>query len=79
MLQENDDQKRSGSIYDAIQFGSDYVVVGREITQAERSRRSFKKNRILDSLKMKFLKIKMVLFTIFLLLVLIQIILNTTE
>ena len=35
MLQENDDQKRSGSIYDAIKFGSDYVVVGREITQAK--------------------------------------------
>ena len=35
MLQENDDQKRSGSIYDAIQFGTDFVVIGREITQAE--------------------------------------------
>ncbi len=35
MLQENDDQKRSGSIYDAIKFGSDYVVIGREITQAK--------------------------------------------
>ena len=35
MLQENDDQKRSGSIYDAINYGSDYVVVGREITQAK--------------------------------------------
>ena len=35
MLQENEDQKRSGSIYDAIKFGSDYVVVGREITQAK--------------------------------------------
>ena len=35
MLQENDDQKRSGSIYDAINYGSDYIVVGREITQAK--------------------------------------------
>ena len=35
MLQENDDQKRSGSIYDAIQFGTDFVVLGREITQAK--------------------------------------------
>ena len=35
MLQENDDQKRSGSIYDAIQFGTDFIVIGREITQAE--------------------------------------------
>ena len=35
MLQENDDQKRSGSIYDAIKFGADYVVVGREITQSK--------------------------------------------
>ena len=34
-LQENDDQKRSGSIYEAIQFGADFVVVGREITQAK--------------------------------------------
>ena len=35
MVQDNDDQKRSGSIYDAIQFGTDFVVVGREITQAK--------------------------------------------
>ena len=35
MLQDIDDQKRSGSIYDAIQFGTDFVVVGREITQAK--------------------------------------------
>ena len=35
MSQSNDDQKRSGSIYDAIQFGTDFVVVGREITEAE--------------------------------------------
>jgi len=35
MVQDNDDQKRSGSIYDAIQFGADFVVVGREITQAK--------------------------------------------
>ena len=35
MSQNNDDQKRSGSIYDAIQFGTDFVVVGREITEAE--------------------------------------------
>ena len=33
--QDNDDQKRSGSIYNAIQFGTDFVVVGREITQAK--------------------------------------------
>ena len=35
MLQDNGDQKRAGSIYDAIQFGTDFVVVGREITQAK--------------------------------------------
>ena len=35
MLQDIDDQKRTGSIYDAIQFGTDFVVVGREITQAK--------------------------------------------
>ena len=35
MSQNNDDQKRSGSIYNAIQFGTDFVVVGREITEAE--------------------------------------------
>ena len=35
MIQDNDDQKRSGSIYNAIQFGTDFVVVGREITQAK--------------------------------------------
>jgi len=35
MLQDNDDQKRAGSIYDAIQFGTDFVVVGREITQSK--------------------------------------------
>ena len=46
MLQENDDQKRSGSIYDAINYGSDYVVVGREITQAK-DPEGVLKNRIL--------------------------------
>ena len=35
MLQDNDDQKRAGSIYEAIQFGTDFVVVGREITQSK--------------------------------------------
>jgi len=35
MSQNNKDQKRSGSIYDAIKFGADFVVVGREITQAK--------------------------------------------
>ena len=35
MSQDNNDQKRSGSIYNAIQFGTDFVVVGREITQAK--------------------------------------------
>ena len=35
MSHDNDDQKRSGSIYNAIQFGTDFVVVGREITQAK--------------------------------------------
>ena len=35
MSQNNNDQKRSGSIYNAIQFGTDFVVVGREITQAK--------------------------------------------
>ena len=35
MLQDNGDQKRAGSLYDAIQFGADFVVVGREITEAK--------------------------------------------
>lgn len=35
MSQNNNDQKRSGSIYNAIQFGTDFIVVGREITQAK--------------------------------------------
>ena len=43
MLQENDDQKRSGSIYDAIKFGADYVVVGREITQSKDQKGVLKK------------------------------------
>ena len=43
MLQENDDQKRSGSIYEAIQFGTDFVVVGREITQAKNPKEVLKK------------------------------------
>ena len=43
MLQDNDDQKRVGSIYDAIQFGTDFVVVGREITQAKNPKEVLKK------------------------------------
>ena len=43
MLQDIDDQKRTGSIYDAIQFGTDFVVVGREITQAKNPERVLKK------------------------------------
>ncbi|MFL2755390.1 MAG: orotidine-5'-phosphate decarboxylase [Gammaproteobacteria bacterium] len=43
MLQDNDDQKRSGSIYDAIQFGADFVVIGREITQAKNPEEVLKK------------------------------------
>ena len=43
MLQDNDDQKRSGSIYDAIQFGTDFVVLGREITQAKNPKEVIKK------------------------------------
>ena len=35
MQQSDEDQKRSGSLFDAIQFGSDFVVVGRELTQAK--------------------------------------------
>ena len=35
MIQDINDQKRAGSIYDAIQFGTDFVVLGREITQAK--------------------------------------------
>ena len=35
MIQDIDDQKRAGSIYDAIKFGTDFVVIGREITQAK--------------------------------------------
>ena len=65
MLQENDDQKRSGSIYDAIQFGTDFVVIGREITQAENPEGILKKIEFFNSLKMKFLKIKMHFFHYF--------------
>tara|TARA_X000000950_G_scaffold204072_1_gene245667 strand:+ start:4077 stop:4778 length:702 start_codon:yes stop_codon:yes gene_type:complete len=43
MLQDNDDQKRAGSIYDAIQFGTDFVVLGREITQAKNPKGALKK------------------------------------
>ena len=43
MLQDNNDQKRVGSIYDAIQFGTDFVVVGREITQAKNPKEVLKK------------------------------------
>ena len=43
MLQDIDDQKRTGSIYDAIQFGTDFVVVGREITQAKNPEEVLKK------------------------------------
>ena len=43
MLQDKDDQKRAGSIYDAIQFGTDFVVVGREITKAKNPERVLKK------------------------------------
>ncbi len=43
MLQDIDDQKRAGSIYDAIQFGTDFVVVGREITQAKNPEKVLKK------------------------------------
>ena len=34
MQQNDEDQKRSGSLFDAIQFGTNFVVVGRELTQA---------------------------------------------
>ena len=43
MLQDNDDQKRSGSLYNAIQFGADFVVIGREITQAKNPEEVLKK------------------------------------
>ena len=43
MVQENNDQKRSGSIYEAIQFGTDYVVLGREITKSENPKEVLKK------------------------------------
>jgi orotidine-5'-phosphate decarboxylase len=43
MSQNNNDQKRSGSIYDAIQFGTDFIVVGREITQAKNPEEVLKK------------------------------------
>ena len=43
MLQDIDDQKRAGSIYDAIQFGTDFVVVGREITQSKNPQEVLKK------------------------------------
>ena len=35
MQQNDEDQKRSGSLFDAIQFGTNFVVVGRELTQAK--------------------------------------------
>ena len=35
MHQTDDDQKRSGSLFEAIQFGTNFVVVGRELTQAK--------------------------------------------
>ena len=35
MQQSDEDQKRSGSLFDAIQFGTNFVVVGRELTQAK--------------------------------------------
>lgn len=43
MVQENNDQKRSGSIYEAIQFGTDYVVLGREVTKSENPKEVLKK------------------------------------
>ena len=43
MLQDNNDQKRVGSIYNAIQFGTDFVVVGREITQSKNPEEVLKK------------------------------------
>ena len=43
MIQDINDQKRAGSIYDAIQFGTDFVVVGREITQAKNPEKVLKK------------------------------------
>ena len=35
MQQNDEDQKRSGSLFDAIQFGTNFVVVGRELTQSK--------------------------------------------
>ena len=35
MQRSDEDQKRSGSLFDAIQFGTNFVVVGRELTQAK--------------------------------------------
>jgi len=43
MSQEKGDQKRSGSIYDAIKFGSDYVILGRELTQSKKPSEVIKK------------------------------------
>ena len=43
MHQDKDDQKRAGSIYDAIKFGADFVVVGREITKAKSPEEVLKK------------------------------------
>ena len=43
MVQESNDQKRSGSIYEAIQFGTDYVVLGREVTKSENPKEVLKK------------------------------------
>jgi orotidine-5'-phosphate decarboxylase len=43
MSQEKGDQKRSGSIYEAIKFGSDYVVLGRELTQSKNPSEVIKK------------------------------------
>ena len=43
MSQTNEDQKRSGSVYDAIKFGSDFVVIGRELTKADNPSEVIKK------------------------------------
>lgn len=43
MSHEKGDQKRSGTIYDAIKFGSDYVVLGRELTESSKPSEVIKK------------------------------------
>jgi orotidine-5'-phosphate decarboxylase len=41
--QKNDDQSRVATLEDAIKYGSDYIVLGREITASENISKMIKK------------------------------------